>query len=164
VFTIQRNRCSDSPGIAVQIAPESVFTLLRNGCSDWAGTRSLLRSGSIPLVRLRDGGYAAWQIVRVRKMISSGLLDRRQFCLELALLIAASAAQPRIANAAASGRDIKALSESSYIYIATVRKDGNQSTAAPVWFITNLRNEILIDTSPKSWKAKRIQRGSPVIV
>jgi general stress protein 26 len=113
---------------------------------------------------LRDGGYAAWQIVRVRKMISSGLLDRRQFCLELALLIAASAAQPRLANAAASGRDIKALSESSYIYIATVRKDGNQSTAAPVWFITNLRNEILIDTSPKSWKAKRIQRGSPVIV
>jgi hypothetical protein len=41
VFTIQRNRCSDSPGIAVQIAPESVFTLLRNGCSDWAGTRTI---------------------------------------------------------------------------------------------------------------------------
>ena len=34
---------------------------------------------------------------------SSGLLDRRQFCLELGLLIAASVVQPRLANAAASG-------------------------------------------------------------
>jgi hypothetical protein len=102
--------------------------------------------------------------MKVSTSTSAGLLDRRQFCLGLALLVAASAAQRRLANAGASGRDIKALSESSYIYIATVRKDGNQSTAAPVWFITNLRSEILIDTSPKSWKAKRIKRGSPVIV
>jgi len=92
------------------------------------------------------------------------LLDRRQFCLELALLVAASAARPRLGNAAASERDVKALSEASYVYIATVRKDGNQSTAAPVWFITNVQNEILIDTSPQSWKAKRIKRGSPVLV
>jgi hypothetical protein len=102
--------------------------------------------------------------MKISAPTSSGLLDRRQFCLELALLIAASAAQPRLANAAASGRDIEALSTASYIYIATVRKDRNQSRAAPVWFITNLRNEILIDTSPKSWKARRIKRGSPVIV
>jgi general stress protein 26 len=102
--------------------------------------------------------------MKVPAPISLGLLDRRQFCLELALLIAASAARPRLGNAAASGEDIKSLSESSYIYIATVRKDGNQSTAAPVWFVTNHQNEILIDTSPKSWKAKRIKRGSPVLV
>jgi hypothetical protein len=102
--------------------------------------------------------------MKISAPTSSGLLDRREFCLELALLIAAFGAQRRLANAAASGRDIEALSTSSYIYIATVRKDGNQSRSAPVWFITNRRNEILIDTSPKSWKARRIKRGSPVIV
>ena len=36
----------------------------------------------------------------------------------------------------ASHRDADALSQASVIYIATVRKDGNQSKAAPVWFTT----------------------------
>jgi len=91
-------------------------------------------------------------------------LDRREFCLEVALAFAALAARSGVGNAAASKRDLGALAEATTIYIATVRKDGNQSTAAPVWFITTAQNEILIDTSPKSWKAKRIRRGSPVIV
>ncbi len=56
-----------------------------------------------------------------------------------------------------------ALSNASYIYIATVRKDGNQSRAARVWFIAT-GGQILIDTSNDSWKTKRIRRGSPVIV
>ncbi|HYB92428.1 MAG TPA: hypothetical protein VEC38_15430 [Candidatus Binataceae bacterium] len=68
------------------------------------------------------------------------------------------------ANAAASPRDIAALAKSSLIYIATVRKDGNQSKPAPVWFITTKDNEVLIETSPKSWKARRIKRGSPAII
>ena len=59
---------------------------------------------------------------------------------------------------------ITALAGKSYVYIATVRKDGNQSTAVPVWFITGSDNEILIDTNATSWKARRIRRGSPVIV
>jgi hypothetical protein len=68
------------------------------------------------------------------------------------------------ANATGSARDMTALARASYLYIATVRKDGNQSTAAPVWFIAQPDGEILIDTNTDSWKAKRIGRGSPVLV
>ena len=64
-----------------------------------------------------------------------------------------------------SQRDANALSKASVLYIATVRKDGNQSTAAPVWFtIRPADHLVLIQTQPTTWKAKRIRRGSPVIV
>jgi hypothetical protein len=63
-----------------------------------------------------------------------------------------------------SQRDIDALSKASVLYIATVRKDGNQSTAAPVWFTVAPEHVVLIQTQPTTWKAKRIRRGSPVIV
>ena len=60
---------------------------------------------------------------------------------------------------------MQVLSKSQLIYIATVRKDGNQSKAAPVWFTLSAdTNAILIQTGPKTWKAKRIRRGSPVLV
>jgi len=69
------------------------------------------------------------------------------------------------ARADISQRDAAAMSQASLIYIATVRKDGNQSTAAPVWFTPGAdNNSILIQTGPDTWKAKRIRRGSPVIV
>ena len=68
------------------------------------------------------------------------------------------------AIAAESARDRDALADASYLYIATVRKDGNQSTAARVWFIATPDGQILFDTNTDSWKAKRIARGSPVIV
>jgi hypothetical protein len=61
-------------------------------------------------------------------------------------------------------RDFQALSKASFIYIATVRKDGNQSKAAPVWFTTTPDGLVLIQTAVTTWKAKRIRRGSPVIV
>ena len=63
-----------------------------------------------------------------------------------------------------SQRDIDALSKASLLYIATVRKDGHQSTAAPVWFTLSPDNHVLIQTQPTTWKAKRIRHGSPVIV
>jgi hypothetical protein len=63
-----------------------------------------------------------------------------------------------------SARDSAELAKSTYIYIATVRKDGNQSKAVPVWFITTSDNQVLIETGPGSWKAKRIKRGSPALV
>jgi hypothetical protein len=69
-----------------------------------------------------------------------------------------------VADAAGSTRDLTAFQDASYIYIATVRKDGNQSRAARVWFIATPDNKILIDTNSDSWKAKRIKRGSPVLV
>ena len=76
--------------------------------------------------------------------------------------ILAAVATPAIA--ATSPRDAKALAKATYIYIATVRKDGNQSKAAPVWFITTADKQVLIETSPTSWKAKRIKRGSPAMI
>jgi pyridoxamine 5'-phosphate oxidase-like protein len=80
-----------------------------------------------------------------------------------AILIAIVAAAGTVL-AATSPRDVSALAKGTYIYIATVRKDGNQSRAVPVWFITTADNQVLIETSPTSWKAKRIKRGSPALV
>jgi hypothetical protein len=82
-------------------------------------------------------------------------------------LIAAAAIVAAVATpalAATSARDADALAKGTYIYIATVRKDGNQSKAAPVWFITTADKQVLIETSPTSWKAKRIKRGSPAMI
>jgi hypothetical protein len=86
------------------------------------------------------------------------------FRIVAASLLVALAAPVASAIAAASSRDTEALAKATYIYIATVRKDGNQSKAAPVWFITTANNEVLIETSPTSWKAKRIKRGSPALI
>ena len=61
-------------------------------------------------------------------------------------------------------RDMDALTSASILYIATVRKDGNQSTAAPVWFTVSPDHRVLIQTQPTTWKAKRVRRHSPVIV
>jgi general stress protein 26 len=92
-------------------------------------------------------------------MRSHGFYISRLFTA-VALIVAIGA--PAIA--VTSQRDADALSNASYIYIATVRKDGNQSKAARVWFVTAPDGQILIDTNSTSWKAKRIARGSPVIV
>jgi general stress protein 26 len=68
-------------------------------------------------------------------------------------------------NAAVSERDQQALTKADLVYVATVRKNGTQSKAAPVWFTLGLdNNSILIQTGPTTWKAKRIKRGSPVLV
>ncbi len=78
----------------------------------------------------------------------------------IVLAITASSARSEI-----SGRDAQALSKASLIYVSTVRKDGNQSKAAPVWFTTSAdNNAVLIQTGSDTWKAKRIKRGSPVLV
>jgi hypothetical protein len=61
-------------------------------------------------------------------------------------------------------RDRDALAMANVIYVATVRKDGNQSKAAPVWFTVAPGHAVLIQSAPITWKAKRIRRGSPVIV
>jgi general stress protein 26 len=64
-----------------------------------------------------------------------------------------------------STRDTQALSKTGLIYVATVRKDGNQSSSAPVWFtVTTDNSAILIQTKRDTWKAKRIKRGSPVMI
>jgi general stress protein 26 len=83
----------------------------------------------------------------------------------LPTLIAAWLVAPVTGRAEMSGRDSQALAGAKLIYIATVRKDGNQSKAAPVWFTLSADNKaILVQTGPQTWKAKRIKRGSPVLV
>jgi len=77
-----------------------------------------------------------------------------------AILLGASAS----ARAALSDRDLEAIGKANLIYIATVRKDGNQSRSAPVWFIMSKDNTVLIQTGATSWKAKRIRRGSPAMI
>src|ERR1700674_594704 len=78
----------------------------------------------------------------------------------IAIVLAASNGDPKI-----SSRDAQGLFKADLIYIAMVRKDGNQSRAAPVWFTTTADNRaILIQTGPETWKAKRIRRGSPALV
>jgi hypothetical protein len=64
----------------------------------------------------------------------------------------------------ATPRDIGAFAKAKLVYIATVRKDGNQSKAVPVWFTTTPDHVLIINTGPKTWKAKRIGRGSPALV
>ncbi len=64
----------------------------------------------------------------------------------------------------ATPRDIDAFSKASLVYIATIRKDGTQSKAAPVWFTTTPDHVLLVNTRPDSWKVKRVGRGSPALV
>jgi hypothetical protein len=64
----------------------------------------------------------------------------------------------------ATPRDIDAFAKAKLVFIATVRKDGNQSKAAPVWFTTTPDHVLIINTGPATWKAKRVGRGSPALV
>jgi general stress protein 26 len=57
----------------------------------------------------------------------------------------------------------EALETAKLIYVATQRKSGERSEAAPVWFIYE-DGAIYTTTSPDSWKAKRIARGSPLYI
>jgi general stress protein 26 len=76
------------------------------------------------------------------------------------IVLAANASHSEI-----SARDSEALSKANLIYVATVRKDGNQSKAAPVWFTTSAdKASILVQTGKDTWKVKRIKRGSPVVL
>ncbi len=87
-----------------------------------------------------------------------------KFIRGAATILFTLAASAGLGVSATSQRDATALAKSTYIYIATVRKDGNQSRAVPVWFITTRDNQVLIETGPDSWKARRIKRGSPALV
>jgi len=58
---------------------------------------------------------------------------------------------------------LRQLQRTKEIYVATQRKDGTRSTAAPVWFGT-MDDTIWFATRTGSYKAKRVRRGSPVFV
>ena len=54
-----------------------------------------------------------------------------------------------------------ALKTESYIYVATRRANGQWSEPAPIWFSYE-DGVIYFTTAPSSYKARRIERGSPV--
>ena len=56
-----------------------------------------------------------------------------------------------------------ALQTEKEIYVATKRKSGEWSKAAPIWFMYD-GEALYFTASPTSYKAKRIKRGSPVKV
>lgn len=55
------------------------------------------------------------------------------------------------------------LRSSSYIYTATQRKSGELSESVPIWFMYD-GDKVFFTTEPDSWKARRIARGSPLII
>jgi phosphatidylglycerophosphate synthase len=63
-----------------------------------------------------------------------------------------------------SQRHLEALSRATRIYVATMRKDGNQSKPVPVWFTLTPDHSVLIQTGRSSWIARRVARGSAVIL
>ena len=58
----------------------------------------------------------------------------------------------------------EALRNSDVIYVATKRKNGEPSSAKPIWFFYEDGDELFFTTTPSSWKAKRIAKGSPVFI
>lgn len=59
-------------------------------------------------------------------------------------------------------RDLRqALESASLVYVATRRRSGERSTIAPIWFHWD-GGELFFTTSPTSWKARRLRRGSPL--
>ena len=57
----------------------------------------------------------------------------------------------------------EALGSAKQLYVATKRADGSTSTPAPIWFMFD-GNAVYFTTDPGSHKAKRIAKGSPVLV
>ncbi len=56
-----------------------------------------------------------------------------------------------------------ALQSAKQIYVATRRADGTPSKAVPVWFLLD-GDALYFTTGPGSHKARRIARGSPLLV
>ena len=82
--------------------------------------------------------------------------------LNLALAITALAVA--MAGAAGFSPEVaNALRSSKQIYVATKRADGTPSKVVPVWFMFD-GDAIYFSTGPQSYKAKRIAKGSPLLV
>ena len=81
--------------------------------------------------------------------------------IELAVAIVVLGAAVAGAQLAPEVRE--ALGSAKELYVATRRADGSTSKAAPVWFMFD-GNAVYFTTGPGSHKAKRIAKGSPVLV
>jgi hypothetical protein len=54
----------------------------------------------------------------------------------------------------------KALDESKYVYISSMRKAGNYGQPAEIWFFVD-GGAVYVGTRPGSWRVKRIKAGRP---
>jgi hypothetical protein len=89
---------------------------------------------------------------------------QRLITIPLAAILVMAALNSRV-MAEISPRDQQALSRADLVFIATTRKNGTQSRAAPVWFTLGRdNNSVLIQTEHTTWKAKRIRRGSSEVL
>jgi PPOX class probable F420-dependent enzyme len=71
---------------------------------------------------------------------------------------------PAAPRAAEVGPEIdQLLRTSSYVYLATWRKDGQLGRPSPVWFVWD-GGKIFFTTGPDSWKAKRLGDAGPLTV
>jgi general stress protein 26 len=76
--------------------------------------------------------------------------------LAVAVAVGAAAFPPQVEDA---------LKTSKNLYVATKRKDGSESKRVPIWFMYEATEKaIYFSTGPDSYKAKRIAKGSPLLV
>jgi PPOX class probable F420-dependent enzyme len=81
-----------------------------------------------------------------------------------ALAVTCVLAVVAVAGAATFPHDVDAaLKTSKNLYVATKRKDGSESKRSPIWFMYD-GNAVYFTTVPDSFKAKRIAKGSPLLV
>jgi len=93
------------------------------------------------------------------------MATRRKFLRSASVVAAVAWLLPRAVGAAELAPDVeRSLRESKEIHVATRRKSGTRSTIAPIWFWYDGGDELFFTTSPKSWKARRLKRGSPLYV
>lgn len=57
----------------------------------------------------------------------------------------------------------EALATAKNLYVATRRADGSTSKVSPIWFMVD-GDAVYFTTVPTSYKAKRIAKGSPLLV
>lgn len=77
----------------------------------------------------------------------------------LVVTAVAAAALSSLAQAGELPPDVKAaLANSTYVYIASTRKDGSLSKPAEIWFMYH-NGAVYVGTPPTSWRAKRIKKG-----
>jgi general stress protein 26 len=58
---------------------------------------------------------------------------------------------------------VQQLQHAKEIYLETRRPNGTRSSVAPVWFAF-IDNVIWFSTSPRTYKARRVEHGSPIFV
>jgi len=68
-----------------------------------------------------------------------------------------------VGNAGFSPEVVEALRTSKQLYVATRRGDGSVSKVVPVWFMFD-GDAVYFTTAPTSYKARRVKRGSPLLV